>query len=211
MFNLFGVRESATFLDCGAGPSSFNAEMTAAGRTVVSVDPLYDYSTVELSARVDETFDGIMQQVEVNRHLFRWDFFQSTEQLRASRSETMKRFFADYEAGKQQKRYITASLPQLPFDNEQFDVALCSHLLFLYSEVMSLDFHVLAIREMLRVADEVRIFPLCDLNGNLSPHLKEVIKTFRNDRCHTQIINVPYEFQKGVNQCLLIRKKRTIQ
>lgn len=210
MFNLSGIRDTATYIDCGAGPSSFNAEMSVAERTVVSVDPLYDFTASDLSARAKTTLEGIMQQVNTNREKYRWDIFRSVDQLKQSRTETMQRFLADYDDGKKQGRYITASLPQLPFEDKQFDIALCSHLLFLYDKIFSLDFHLQAIREMMRVAGEVRIFPLVDLNGQPSVHLRDVIKTFRNEQHHTQIINVPYEFQKGVNQCLLIRKKRPI-
>ena len=51
-------------------------------------------------------------------------------------------------------------MPDLPFDDGAFDLALSSHLLFLYSEQFDLGFHVRALEEMLRVAAEVRVFPL---------------------------------------------------
>lgn len=44
-----------------------------------------------------------------------------------------------------------------------FDLAVCSHLLFLYSEHLSEDFHVESIKELCRVAGEARIFPLLEL------------------------------------------------
>ena len=71
-------------------------------------------------------------------------------------------------------RYVTASLPGLPFKDGQFDLALVSHLLFLYSEQLDFDFHLAAIKELLRVANEVRIFPLLTLEGKLSPHVEPI-------------------------------------
>ncbi|PZX17402.1 hypothetical protein LX69_01451 [Breznakibacter xylanolyticus] len=210
MFNLWSMRDTVTYLDCGAGPASFNAEMTVRGRRVVSVDPLYELCRADLAERVESALPGIIAQVSAARHLYRWDMHGSPERLSQSRGESAQHFLADYDQGRHDGRYVAASLPQLPFADESFDVAVCSHLLFLYSKVFDAGFHIDAIRELLRVATEVRIFPLCDLNGEVSPHLREVVKTLRKERCHTQIINVPYEFQRGVNQCLLIRKKRSL-
>ncbi len=45
----------------------------------------------------------------------------------------MNDFLADYRAGRQEGRYVDAALPALPFDDLAFDLALCSHLLFLYT------------------------------------------------------------------------------
>lgn len=52
-------------------------------------------------------------------------------------------------------------------ENLTFDLALSSHLLFLYSADLSAEFHVQALLEMLRGSGEVRVAP----DGQLSPHL----------------------------------------
>ena len=57
---MFGFDESnlgGGILGCGDGPASFNAEMSAQGHTVVSVDPLYAVSAAAIERRVEETFD----------------------------------------------------------------------------------------------------------------------------------------------------------
>jgi hypothetical protein len=81
----------------------------------------------------------------------------------------MNDFLADYAAGKAQARYIDAELPNLPFPDLSFDLGLCSHFLFLYTTQLGETFHQRAIREMCRVASEVRIFPLVAL-GSTSSH-----------------------------------------
>ena len=43
----------------------------------------------------------------------------------------MEAFLADYDEGKTAGRYVDAELPALPFPNQSFDVAVCSHFLFL--------------------------------------------------------------------------------
>ena len=55
------------------------------------------------------------------------------------------------------------ALPTLPFADAAFEMALCSHLLFLYSSQLGEAFDRAAVREMCRVAAEVRIFPLLAL------------------------------------------------
>ncbi len=75
----------------------------------------------------------------------------------------MENFLADFDTGKQEGRYIAGELPSLPFDNGQYDIALSSHFLFLYSAQLSAEFHLQALQEMLRVSREVRVFPLLTL------------------------------------------------
>ena len=66
----------------------------------------------------------------------------------------------------------TPACPSLPFADGSFDLALCSHLLFLYSAQFDEAFHRASIREMCRVAAEVRIFPLLALDGSRSPFVE---------------------------------------
>ena len=66
MFALDEIDLGGRILGCGDGPASFNAEMSAQGRTVVSVDPLYAVSAVAIERRVEETFDEVMDQMRQN-------------------------------------------------------------------------------------------------------------------------------------------------
>ncbi len=121
----------------------------------------------------------------------------------------MRRFIADYPQGKTENRYLEASLPELPFDDGAFDLALSSHLLFLYSEQLDLDFHLQALEEMLRVATEVRVFPLLQLGGTASPHVEAIIDALGSRRAVATVETVAYEFQKGGNRMLRLRRKQT--
>ncbi|MDJ0796129.1 MAG: SAM-dependent methyltransferase, partial [Calothrix sp. MO_167.B12] len=76
--------------------------------------------------------------------------------------------------------------------------------LFLYSEKLSLEFHLNSIHELLRVCSEVRIFPLLQLDCQPSPYLEPVMQEFLDKDFHLQIQPVAYEFQKGGNQMLRI-------
>jgi len=106
--------------------------------------------------------------------------------------------------GRAEGRYLVAALPKLPFNNGEFDLALCSHLLFLYSAQLSADFHLASMLEMLRVAQEVRVFPLLDLDLQRSVHLDPVIAELRSANFYAEIVDVPYIFQKGGGQMLRV-------
>ena len=206
MFNLFGMHDGKSYIDCASGPSSFNVYMTARRKKVVSVDPLYHKDRQEIEEKINSSFDSLIEQVARKQHLFKWEMYRSVEHLSELRREAMNQFINDFEAGRSEGRYVAGSLPDLEFKDHQFDIALCSHFLFLYSAHFSIEFHKKAILEMMRVAKECRIYPLYDLSGNPSPYLREIVKWLKNEGFHTQIFNVPYEFQKGANQCLIIRK-----
>ena len=103
---------------------------------------------------------------------------------------------------------MEASLPDLPFDDGAFDLALSSHLLFLYSEQFDLAFHIRALEEMLRVAAEVRVFPLLQIGGTPSPHVEGVVDAFGSRSADATVEPVAYEFQRGGNRMLRLRRRR---
>ena len=121
----------------------------------------------------------------------------------------MDTFLSDYDSGRAEGRYRCESLPSLSFDDKQFDLALCSHFLFLYSASLDLQFHVVAIQEMCRVAREARVFPLLQLGATPSPHVPEVVKHFRDTGLRVGLVEVPYEFQRGGNRMLRVSDARS--
>lgn len=205
MFDLTPGDLQLRILDCAGGPASFNAEMGAQGHKVVSCDPLYQFTAEEIAKRIQETCPKIITGVQAERDRFVWLDIPSPKQLLEVRMAAMKRFLEDFPLGLQEGRYLIEELPVLPFKTGQFDLALCSHFLFTYSRQFSLGFHLAAIREMCRVAKEVRIFPLLvNMTGEPSPHLRPVMDQLEQT-CQIGIKQVPYEFQKGGNQLLRIR------
>lgn len=59
--------------------------------------------------------------------------------------------------------------------------------------------------EMLRVCKEIRIFPIVDLDANKTELVKNVIDYFKK-AYKVEIVKTEYEFQKGENKLLIIRK-----
>ena len=205
IFDLTPEDLTKKILGCSDGPASFNAELTAQNGHVVSVDPVYQFSGDEIRFRIDEIYPDIMSQVKQNTGDFIWDSIKNPEELGAIRIAAMTHFLSDYEKGKQTGRYINASLPSLPFNNKSFDLALCSHYLFLYSAHVDLEQHLQSLRELCRVAREVRVYPLVTLEGKISPHLDSVTQALVDEGIKVSLRTVKYRFQKGATKMLITK------
>lgn len=192
-------------LGCGDGPAAFNAEASRRGVSVVSFDPIYHWDAAQIEARVAAAHEVILEQTRRNAGEFLWGAIESVEELGRIRMSAMRTFLDDYPAGKAEGRYVEAQLPVLPLADRSFDLALCSHLLFLYSTQLDEAFHVASVLELCRVAGEVRVFPLVELGGQPSVHVEPTAAALRGRGCQVVIENVPYEFQKGANQMMRVR------
>ena len=207
MFSLTPEDEKRRILSAADGPASFNAELRALGRNVVSLDPVYCFSPEEIRSRFDAVVDNIIRQVTESYHDWVWEFHRSPEELRRRRVEALEGFLKDFPEGLQAGRYVTGSLPVLPFEDDRFDLVLCSHFLFLYSLHFDAEFHLRSMREFLRVGKEVRVFPLLTLAREPSSYLEPVTKALRDAGHLVTIETVPYEFQRGGNQMLRVIRK----
>ncbi len=204
MFALAGRELRGRILGCADGPASFNAEAHARGVRVVSCDPLYAFTAPEIQRRIEATAPAMLAQTRAHRDDYVWTTIRSPEDLLARRRSAMGRFLRDYAGGKG-GRYVAGSLPALPFPPGAFNLALCSHFLLLYTAQETLDFHRAAVRELCRVAREVRIFPLLDLAGRRSAYLDPVIALAQGQGWAAAVEPVPYEFQRGATEMLRIR------
>jgi hypothetical protein len=206
MFSLTESDRLKSIIGIGDGPASFNAEMTAAGYQVTSIDPIYQFTGSEIKSRFDACVDTIIEQVRNTPNNWVWSYHKSPEDLRANREKAIALFLEDYDRGKIEGRYLNAGLPKLDFQDKQFQLALCSHFLFLYSEHLSFEFHLESIRELCRIAEEVRIFPLLNLAQARSPYIDEVCSILVKEGISSEIIQVDYELQKGGNQAIIFRQ-----
>lgn len=204
MFALSDDDLGKKIVGCGDGPASFNAEMNQRGHRVISCDPLYQFTAEDIRRRIQVTYPQILAWAKRKHSAFVWDTTRSPGELGRIRMEAMERFLADFEEGKAQGRYVIAALPNLPFADQQFDLALCSHFLFLYSEQLPLQVHIDSILEMARIAREVRVFPLLNLSNRRSCHLDAVVTVLAQRDLKAVIEPVPYEVQRGGNEMLRI-------
>ncbi|MFH1918540.1 MAG: SAM-dependent methyltransferase [Planctomycetota bacterium] len=207
---MFALSESdlqTRILSCADGPAAFNAEMHVRGRRIVSADPLYTFSPEEIRSRIEAICGTILQRVRQRQEHFVWDAIRSPEELGRVRIAAMETFLDDFARGAREGRYVAAALPSLPFGRSAFDVALCSHFLFTYSDLLSAKFHLDTVLEMCRVAGEVRIFPLLDADNTMSRHVDVVRKALTERGYAVSIRVVPYMFQVGGNKMMVVNER----
>jgi hypothetical protein len=207
MLNLKPGDLNKRILSCGDGPASFNAAMNTTGLNVTSIDPIYQYSKKQIKDRIKETINEVMLQTKNNEDKFVWKNFHNIEELFKVRMSAMTEFLNDYDKGKSEKRYIFAELPKLPFKDKSFDLIVSAHFLLFYSENLSLEFHLESIKEMCRLGNEIRIFPIVDLNANTSCYLRPVKEYIHSIGWLYEEVEVNYEFQKNGNRMLKLNNK----
>ncbi len=204
-FALDDVMPSANILDIGGGPSSFTSEAVAGGFDVTAVDPIYAFDGPAIRAQFDATSKALRAGMHAAAYRFNWGFYGSETQVHRRRQTALELFLTDFAlAGS--RRYVAAALPNLAFDDGAFDLALISHFLFLYGDELDGVFHIAALREALRVAGEVRVFPLVNLDGRPSSHLPGVIRALETDGYRVTLQSVDFEFQVGATKMLRIRR-----
>lgn len=193
-------------LGCGDGPASVNKILSDMEVDITSIDPIYQFTEEQIIQRIEETSSVVSEQLRLNSDDFVWKNIKNVEELISLRLHAMEEFLEDYGTGKVQGRYQHQELPKLNFKDNEFDLAWSSHFLFLYSEHFDEEFHKQAVTEMLRVAKEVRIFPLLDLKNKRSRYLDAVLKHLEENDYAYEIMQSNYEFQKGATEVLKIWK-----
>lgn len=204
-FALGDVATGTAILDAGGGPASFAVEAAARGFDVTAADPIYGFDGGEIRRRFEETARAMREGMRLAAYRFKWNFYGSEEAVHRRRREALDLFVADFER-RRGSRYVEAALPDLPFADDVYDLALSSHFLFLYGDELDCDFHVAAVRELARVAREVRIFPLINLDGRPSSHLPTVMTELEAGGLFPELATVPFEFQIGATQMLRVRR-----
>jgi hypothetical protein len=197
MFDLTDEDLNKRIIGIADGPASFNAEMKECGRRVTSIDPLYTYEGKDIEEQFYKVIDSVIDQMKSTQEDYIWTFFKSPNDYKQHRIQALEKFIADYDLGKSERRYIPEELPSLDIEDASFDLALCSHFLFFYSEQLNYEFHLASIKEILRIVNEVRIFPLIDLKLNRSVHLDPIMRELESEDLSVEITKVDYEFQRG--------------
>jgi hypothetical protein len=210
IFTLTEADLQKSILGVGDGPASFNAEGAQRGYRIQSIDPIYTFTAEQIRQRFDEVVDNIIDQVKNTPDDWVWSYHKSPDDLRRNREQALEQFCQDYDRGKAENRYQVGELPKLKYQDNEFDLGLCSHFLFLYSDHFDEQFHLESIDEMLRVCREVRIFPLLTLLLKPSPYVQSTMQVLAERGYRCEIQQVAYELQKGGNQMLRITKPGSV-
>jgi SAM-dependent methyltransferase len=195
----------ARLLDCSAGASGFAAAAGATGADVTAVDPIYAEPRERLRAAAEAAQRDGAAIIDAHDDRFTWRWYGSPERRSALRAAGLAAFADDLE--RHPERYVPGALPDLPFEDGAFDLALCSHLLFTWSDRFDEAWHEAALRELLRVASEVRVFPLVRQGtGDPVPFLEPLLARIREGGVDAVVERVPYEFQVGADRMLRLRR-----
>ncbi len=199
--------KSKKILDCPSGASSFVQTLKQNGIFAKGVDIIYKFTKDEIEKQGIKTLEKIYQNTSW-MDAYKMDFYKTKENHKKHREDALKGFLKDYKLDD----YIYCELPNLPFENKEFDLLLSSHLFFVYDDRLDYDFHKNSILEMLRVSKEVRLFPLVDIQNskvleekNFSPFVYKIIEELSKDfKC--EIIKTDFEFQVKANYYFKIFK-----
>ncbi len=192
-------------LDCPAGACSFTAVGSKIGLDVTACDIAYDHSYEDLKNKGLQDIEHAMVHMEKAKNNYKWDYFHDIEGLKNHRLSALND--CTHDMREFSNRYIPVALPTLPFQNAEFDITLSAHFLFMYADRLDYQFHIETLIELLRVSkEEVRIFPLVDLEGKRYEHLDKLINFLVNCGCIVEEVKVRYEFQINANSMLRIKK-----
>lgn len=194
-------------LDCPSGASSFVSAASKNGMDAKGTDVLYEFDIQDIQKQGEISIDKIYEDVSWMDG-FNFDFYKSIENHKKFREKALFEFSKDYN----KEQYFHNTLPKLDFEDKSFDLVLSSHLLFVYDDRFDYEFHKSSILEMLRVSDEVRIFPLVDFNNshvdedkNFSPYVYKILQDLKKYDC--EIIKVDFEFQPKANYMMVLKNK----
>ena len=223
MFNLSEEDMASKILEYGCGPNILNLQQKKAiqeisnfshktdeetnsfeDHVVISCDPLFVLDKDTLSSKVRLIFADVIESIKKNQIPFDFNSSEGLDALVAERLQGIHQFFEDYDLGKMQNRYLGVTDYHLPFSDFYFDFALSAHYLFADLQGQTVDYHLEVIRELARVAKEVRLFPLIDSNGDTSQLLGPVLLGLQQENYGVEVKEVNFHLHKAGNAMLRI-------
>jgi hypothetical protein len=175
-----------SFLDCGAGASSFGAQVRLRGGSVISVDPAYLEDAEAIRGRVEHNLAGARQWLTQHSSAVNWDHLGSIEDYLRGSELVLDLFIDDFAT--HPEHYIASALPHLPLPDNAVDIALCANLLFAYCEILTATDVASAILELARIArSQVLIHPICDRSGSRVGYLPMVIDALTEHGLRTEV------------------------
>ena len=207
MFSLSNEElEGKKILDCPAGACSFTAVGSKIGFNITACDIAYYHYCADLKNKGFQDIEHAMEQMEKSKSNYNWKYFRNIEELKKQRLAALNDCTTHMKESSEQ--YVPVTLPYLPFKDQEFDLLLSAHFLFMYADRLDYEFHLKTLNELLRVTkEEIRIFPLVDLEGKRYEHLNNVIEYLSGQGCTVKEVKVRYEFQTNANSMLKIIKK----
>lgn len=199
--------QSGAILDIAAGGSSFVASARLRGYDAIAVDPRY---TQHSSQWIEEARAEIITstaKLDKIKEQFDWSYYGDLRQHQAGREASHDRFAAHIGTTEGRSHYREGSLPNLPFEDGQFSLVLCSHFLFLYGDQFDYEFHCQSLLEMMRVCKAggiIKVFPIMTLKWEQYPHLDRIMESIRSLGAAVECYESKLPFIPGSNMGLSI-------
>lgn len=193
-------------LDVASGVSSFCAEANGIGLNVTAFDSIYGFPAEQILSRCEVDLDHVVNAVR-DLKTYRWDFYQSPENLRKFRERAYRTFLGDYRAHRK-SRYIAGLLPALPFCDGQFDLTLVSYLLFVYEDQLDYEFHKRSVLEIMRVTrGEARLYPLVSFEATRCGYLDRLKDDAELSHLAFEEVTTDFEFLLNSNYYLRVFRR----
>lgn len=204
-----GLLRNGRILDIASGASSLTAELNQKGYEAIAVDPLYTLTSEEIYDLGKKGIKIASQKLSQNENLFIWDNYKSLKHHDEIRERSLNQFIESYREDNNKEKYISATLPFLPFDNDTFSLVFCNHFLFLYREQFDYKFHLDAINEMIRITQKggsILIYPLVDFKDGIYLHLNKLIDDISEIGINIKINKTEFRFLPSATNFLTIEK-----
>lgn len=208
---IFGLNEDilrkGPLLDCPAGAASFTAEAREKGFDVTACDILYSQPFDRLAKKGLEDLQHVFEKLEEVSDIYTWNHYKNTKEVFGLRKKALEEFTKDFTNCFKERRYVHATLPELPFPDKSFETVLSGHFLFLYGDRLDLDFHRACLYEFVRICrGEVRVYPILGHDAKPYPHIDEIISSLYAKGIKAEIRDVPFEFLKGATQMMVLKR-----
>ena len=197
MFGLTETDLNSRLLEYNCGATAVNAELRQENRSIISCDPLFSLEKNDFVHTVNKTFDQAVCDLRNASKQYDFSYYGGFEALVEKRRQGIETCLADYEQGVIEGRYLPCEEDVVPFENFSFDLAISTNYLFSSISPQGTDFHLQCIRELTRVAKEVRIFSLMDRDGQPSPLIGPVLLGLQQANYGVEIRTVDYQLQQG--------------
>lgn len=197
MFALLDTDLAGRILEFNSGLNAVNAQLYTQHHSMVSCDPLFQLSSLDLAKEMKKRSDIAINNLKHAITSYNFTDYDGIDNLINRRLGGIAEALSDYEQGRLDSRYISIEGNELPFDDFSFDLALSAHHFFTDAAQKDLNFHLHHIMMLAQTAKEVRIYPLVDTEGMLSPLIGPVLLGLQQENYGVEIREVDYRLQCG--------------
>lgn len=167
--------------------------------SMTTLFPYFSLSKNGLRNHLEVCFESEKHAMLLEKHLIESHIPQELAEYFSCQKADTETFLGDYPLGKKQGRYVDfEEVSELPFQDFQFELGLVFYYFFPDLEQKDTSFYVAMIRELVRISEEVRIFPLLNDIGESSPLLGPLLLSLQQQGFGVEVKQVTHpDYPKG--------------